>query len=198
MSPTRKSPSGTRAAAISISSAEASIPATLAPRSAAMRAKRPAPHPQSSTRLPEPILARSSTCSYAGVPQPAEPSHVAAHAAARAPNSGPQRVALPPAASGIADTSSACVRPQDPTEAPHTPSDRRIHGHPTVRIRCLREHCIDLHACHSRLAGVASGHIAAQAARATRRRTAEQTLLRPNRYRPSLSRTVSDISDADR
>ena len=60
-SPTRKSPDGVRSAAIAMRPSAASMPATLAPRSAAMRAKRPAPHPQSSTRVPDPIFARSST-----------------------------------------------------------------------------------------------------------------------------------------
>ena len=62
MSPTRKSPSDVRSVAISINSSDASIPATLAPRSAAIRVKRPAPHPQSSTRVLGPISARASTC----------------------------------------------------------------------------------------------------------------------------------------
>jgi hypothetical protein len=124
MSPARKSPSATRSTAIAISSSAASIPATLAPPSAAMRAKRPAPHPQSSTRLPEPISARSSTCAYTGVPQPARPSHVSAHAAARAPNSGPHRVALP-AAIDISDTSSAFDL-RIPMEAPDPPSDPKV------------------------------------------------------------------------
>jgi hypothetical protein len=63
ISPARNPPSGRPSTAIATISADASIPATLAPRSAAMRAKRPAPQPQSSTRKPTPISARSSTCS---------------------------------------------------------------------------------------------------------------------------------------
>jgi hypothetical protein len=61
MSPTRKSPSGTRSRAISTSGPAASMPATLAPRSAAMRQKRPAPHPTSSTAVPSSAGTRSRT-----------------------------------------------------------------------------------------------------------------------------------------
>jgi len=110
-SPTRKSPSGLRSAAISISSSAASMPLTLAPSSAAKRAKRPAPQPQSNTLTPAPTFARSSTCSYAGVPQPAGPSQVSAQSRARAPNSGPQRAPLPTGrVSSMSAPSSAFVR----------------------------------------------------------------------------------------
>ena len=49
MSPTRKSPSGIRSRAISTRAGVASRPETWAPRSAAMRQKRPAPQPTSSS-----------------------------------------------------------------------------------------------------------------------------------------------------
>jgi hypothetical protein len=72
-SPTRNSPLGVRLAAISTSAGAASMPAMSATRSAAIRAKRPAPHPQSSTRVPTPIRAWASTWPYTDVPQPLRP-----------------------------------------------------------------------------------------------------------------------------
>ena len=61
MSPTRKSPAGMRSLAISTSAAVASMPATCAPRSAAMRQNRPAPQPTSSSLVPVETGTRSRT-----------------------------------------------------------------------------------------------------------------------------------------
>jgi hypothetical protein len=62
MSPTRKSPSGMRSRAIWTKVAVASMPETVAPRSAAMRLKRPAPQPTSRRLVPRPTVTRSRIC----------------------------------------------------------------------------------------------------------------------------------------